>query len=57
MKNYIVDITDYDGFREAEMTQAQLETFYRDSVGHSQYNDFDCWLFDMSKMGLVRAAK
>ena len=33
-------------------TMVELENLYNDIIDKSEYSDFDCWFYDMIKMGL-----
>lgn len=56
MKKYTftVDIEEtHPEFLDRTFTEGQFYEVYRDAVDKAEYPDFDCWLHDMKKAGLV----
>ena len=56
MPKYIVDITDYSGYKEKEMDIIALMSYYATEIDHTEYPDFEGWMWDMKRSGLVREA-
>ena len=56
MPKYIVDVTDYSGYKEKEMDIIALMSYYATEIDHTEYPDFDGWMWDMKRSGLVREA-
>ena len=53
MQSYIVDITDYSGYKEKEMDIIALMSYYATEIDHVEYPDFDGWFADMKRSGLI----
>ena len=54
MPKYIVDITDYSGYKEKEMDIIALMSYYATEIDKTEYPDFEGWMWDMKRSGLIR---
>ena len=50
MCNYEVDFGDY----RKVMSPKEICALYMSIIDKSEYPDFDCWMWDVKRMGLVR---
>lgn len=53
MPNYLVDVTDYSGYKEKEMNIMELMLYYATEIDHVEYPDFDSWKADMTRCGIM----
>lgn len=53
MQKYILDCTDYSGYKEKEMDIIALMSYYATEIDHAEYPDFDGWFADMKRCGLI----
>lgn len=53
MPSYIVDVTDYSGYKEKEMNIMELMLYYAMEIDHAEYPDFDGWKADMTRCGMI----
>lgn len=53
MPSYIVDITDYSGYKEKEMDIIALMSYYAKEIDKTEYPDFEGWMWDMKRCGLI----
>lgn len=53
MANYIVDVTDYSGYKEKKMDIIALMSYYATEIDHAEYPDFDSWKADMTRCGII----
>lgn len=53
MAKYIMDITDYEGYKEKEFDIIGLINYYATEIDKTEYPDFDGWKADMIRCGLI----
>lgn len=53
MPKYIIDVTDYEGYKEKEFDIIGLINYYAKEIDKAEYPDFDGWLWDMKRCGLI----
>lgn len=53
MAKYIMDITDYEGYKERKFDIIGLINYYAKEIDKAEYPNFDDWLWDMKKCGLI----
>lgn len=57
MQKYKIDCTDYEGYKEREMDIIGLKSYYATEIDKSEYGDFDDWLCEMKRCGLITIIK
>lgn len=53
MQKYKIDCTDYEGYKEREMDIIGLKSYYATEIDKSEHGDFDDWLCEMKRCGLI----
>ena len=53
MPKYILDVTDYSGYKVKEFDIVGLMAYYAKEIDHVEYADFDGWKADMLRSGLL----
>ena len=57
MPKYKLDCTDFKGYKEKEMDIVDLMSYYATEIDKSEYGDFDDWLCEMKRCGLITIIK
>lgn len=53
MGKYKLDLTDYGGYKEVEFDIVGLMAYYAKEIDKTEYPNFDGWLWDMKRCGLI----
>lgn len=57
MPRYVLDVTDYSGYKVKELDIIGLMAYYAKEIDHVEYADFDEWKADMLRSGLLTEKK